>query len=178
MGSTPSMESLLMPRCPTLIAGLVTLQFFKNCFPRSSVAFPVCFFVFVAVIQIWNSGVGGGSAGGASAPPNISTFWKFGQNPWKSEQNPQISRKNLWKFWQKWRPKLFYLKKLSPQRLQDNKWRPFFKGHTKKRSAKLHKNFLGKIGKIWAKILCTPKNLIAPTPMVRNICLTDISHLT
>jgi len=24
---------------------------------------------------------------------------------------------------------------------------------------------LGKFGKIWAKILCTPKNLIAPTPM-------------
>jgi len=30
---------------------------------------------------------------------------------------------------------------------------------------KLEDNFLGKFGKIWAKILCTRKNLLAPTPM-------------
>jgi len=30
---------------------------------------------------------------------------------------------------------------------------------------KLHDNFLGKFGKIWAKIFCTPKTLLAPTPM-------------
>ena len=53
MGSTSSMESLLSGgNC--LVAGLVTLQFFQNCFPRSSVAFPVCFFVFGAVIQVGN----------------------------------------------------------------------------------------------------------------------------
>jgi len=31
---------------------------------------------------------------------------------------------------------------------------------------KLHDNILGMFGKIWAKFLCTPKNLLAPTPMV------------
>jgi len=31
--------------------------------------------------------------------------------------------------------------------------------------AMLHKNFSGKFGKIWSKILCTPQNLPAPTPM-------------
>jgi len=30
---------------------------------------------------------------------------------------------------------------------------------------KLEANFLGKFGKIWAKILCTPQNLLAPTRM-------------
>jgi len=36
----------------------------------------------------------------------------------------------------------------------------------KNRSAKLHNKFLGKFEKIWAKILCTPKNLLAPTPIL------------
>jgi len=30
----------------------------------------------------------------------------------------------------------------------------------------LHDNFLRKFGKICAKIFCTPKNLLAPTPIV------------
>jgi len=30
----------------------------------------------------------------------------------------------------------------------------------------LHDNFFGKFEKIWAKILCTPNNLLAPTPTV------------
>jgi len=33
---------------------------------------------------------------------------------------------------------------------------------------KKHKNFSGKFGKIRAKILRTPKNLLAPTPMLEN----------
>jgi len=33
------------------------------------------------------------------------------------------------------------------------------------RSQKSHNNFSGKFGKIRAKILRTPKNLLAPTPM-------------
>jgi len=34
-------------------------------------------------------------------------------------------------------------------------------------------NFLGKFGKIWAKILCTPKNSLAPIPMTQSylMCL-------
>jgi len=34
-----------------------------------------------------SSGVGGEDAGGASAPLKVLVCWKFGQNPWKSEQN-------------------------------------------------------------------------------------------
>jgi len=30
---------------PPLVAGLVTLQLFQNCFPRISVVYPVCFLV-------------------------------------------------------------------------------------------------------------------------------------
>jgi len=41
-----------LPGCPTLVAGLVTLHFFQNWFPRSSVVFPVCFFVFDAVMPL------------------------------------------------------------------------------------------------------------------------------
>jgi len=37
-----------------------------------------------------------------------------------------------------------------------------FGDHTKKRSAKVAQLF----GKIWAKILCNPKTLLAPTPMI------------
>jgi len=33
----------------------------------------------------------------------------------------------------------------------------------------VHDNFLGKFGKGWAKILCTPKNSLAPTPMGPNM---------
>jgi len=60
---------------------------------------------------------------------------------------------------------LLYFKKLSPNVCRKTSEDHFLKGHTKKRSAKVAQNFLGKFGKIWAKILCTPKNLIAPTPM-------------
>ena len=34
---------------------------------------------------------------------------------------------------------------------------------------KLEDNFLGTFGNIWAKILCTPKNLLAPTPV--TLCM-------
>ena len=57
------------------------------------------------------------------------------------------------------------------QPLEKNTWRPFFGGHTNKRSLwslwdkvcrqKSHKNFSGKFGEIRAKILRTPKNLPA-----------------
>jgi len=36
-------------------------------------------------------------------------------------------------------------------------------------------NFLGKFGKIWAKILCTPKNVLAPAPVFGKVivCAPD-----
>ena len=37
---------------PALVAGLVTLQFFQNCFSRIFVVFPVCFLLFGAVIPL------------------------------------------------------------------------------------------------------------------------------
>ena len=61
--------------------------------------------------------------------------------------------------------------------LQKNTWRPVFGGHINKRSSwSLWKKicrenctlkFLGKFGEIWAKILRTPKNLPARTPMMK-----------
>jgi len=32
-----------------------------------------------------------------------------------------------------------------------------------------HKNFSGKFGEIWAKIFCTPKIFLSPTPMVKYV---------
>jgi len=54
----------------------------------------------------------------------------------------------------------------------------FFEVTTQKRPAKFHDNILGKFGKIWAKIRCIPKNLLASTPMAvihnSNICRLNI----
>ena len=66
--------------------------------------------------------------------------------------------------------------------LRKNTWRPFLGGHTKKKSSwsfwekicrkNCTKNFSGKFGEIRAKILRTPKDLPAPTPMMkRHLCL-------
>jgi len=60
---------------------------------------------------------------------------------------------------------LLYFKKLSPNVCRKTSEVHFLKGDIKKRSAKAAQKLLGKLGKIWAKILCTPKNLLAPTPM-------------
>jgi len=113
------------------------------------------------VCHISSSGVGGGSAGGSTASLKILVCWKFGQNllkfgqnpwkfgknPWKSEQNPQMSRKNPWKFGQKWRPRLLYFKKLSPNVCRKTSENHFLKGHTKKRSAKLAQKLFGQVWK-------------------------------
>jgi len=59
---------------------------------------------------------------------------------------------------------------------KSSKWRPFiWRSHHKNGRQKLHDNFLGKFGKIWAKILCTRKNLLFPTTMlmcILNSCLS------
>ena len=39
----------------------------------------------------------------------------------------------------------------------------------------LHDYCLGKLGKIWAKILCTPKRLLAPTPMPLFVFVCSVS---
>ena len=58
--------------------------------------------------------------------------------------------------------------KVCRKTIEDN----FVEVAPQKRSAKVARQFLGKFGKILTKILCTPKNLLAPTPMVCSIMTT------
>jgi len=71
----------------------------------------------------------------------------------------EIWAKSL-KYEQKWSPTCFDLKKWSHEEC-------FFGGHPKYglHTQKVAKYFSGKFEEIWAKILRTPKNLPAPTPM-------------
>jgi len=50
--SAKSVKQGAISRLPLLVAGLVTLQLFQNCFPRIFVVFPVCFLVFVALMPL------------------------------------------------------------------------------------------------------------------------------
>jgi len=73
------------------------------------------------------------------------------------------------KIWAKWRPTLFDFKKWRP-RFAEKQVKTIFGGsHHKNGRQKLHDNFFVKFAKLWAKILCTPKNLLAPTPMCQTI---------
>jgi len=54
------------------------------------------------------------------------------------------------------------ISKNGAQRLQKNKRRPFFGGHTKKRSAKVGRQLFGQV----RENFCTPKNLLASTPVI------------
>jgi len=57
---------------------------------------------------------------------------------------------------------------MAPNILQKNKRKPSFWSSQQKWSAKLGRQLFGQV---WPKILCTPKNLLAPTPMFRrNTC--------
>jgi len=114
--------------------------------------------------KIITTGVVGGDA---SAPRKVLICWKSGRNPWKCEQTPWISG-------QKWRPTLFAFKKWSPtfaeKHMKTFFWRPhkenvfmIFVGEICRQTP--HKNFSGKFGEIWAKMLRTPNNLPPPTPM-------------
>jgi len=51
------------------------------------------------ITKFWHlsTGVGGGGAGGATAPPKVLIWWKFGQNPRKSQQNLWKPSQNFWK---------------------------------------------------------------------------------
>jgi len=45
----------------------------------------------------------------------------------------------------------------------------FLEVTTKNGRQNLHDNFLAKFGKIWAKMLCTAKNSLAPTPVANRL---------
>jgi len=90
---------------------------------------------------------------------------KIPENLRKIPENPSKTPENLGKNG----AQRCLTSKNGAQGLQKNKWRPFcWRSHQKNGRQKLHDNFLGKFGKFCAKILCTPKNLLAPTPMLRN----------
>jgi len=59
--------------------------------------------------------------------------------------------------------------KMGPNVYRETSKDHFLKVTPKKGRRKLRDNFLGKFGKICAKILCTPKNLLAPTPVLFNL---------
>jgi len=62
------------------------------------------------------------------------------------------------------------LGKMAPKVCRKTREDPVFgRSHHKNRRQKLHDNVFGKFGKIWAKIFCTPKNLLAPTTMCQTI---------
>ena len=50
----------------------------------------------------------------------------------------------------------------------------FLEATPKNGQQNLHDNFLGKFGNVWAKILCTPKNPLAPTPTLRCMNLVTL----
>ena len=117
-------------------------------------------------------GFGSGGAGGASAPPKKLICWKFGQNLLKFGQilenlgkipeNPNKIPKFLEKIPEnlgKSAAQRCFTSKNSPPTFAKKQVKTiFWKVTLKNGRKKLHKNFLGKFGKIWAKILCTPKN--------------------
>ena len=121
-------------------------------------------------------------AGGASAPQKfcfIENLDKIPENLGKTSGNlgkmPENPDKNGAQHLQKSTIKTFFWKS-----------RLFFGGHTKIRSScslwekiceqKAHKSFSGKFGEIRAKILCTPKNLPAPSPMTLTANLDFLCH--
>ena len=108
--------------------------------------------------SLGTSCVGGGVRGVQEHPQK---FW-FVENPNKIPEN--LGKNGA---------QCCLTSKNATQGLQKNRWRPYFwRSHHKNGWQKLHNNFLGTFGKNWAKILCTPKNLLAPTPMVGTISLS------
>jgi len=79
----------------------------------------------------------------------------LGKIPENPNKTLNYLKQHPWKSGQKWRP-TFEEKQVKTI---------FWRSHQKNGPQELEDNFLGKFGKIWAKIHCTPKNLLAPTPM-------------
>jgi len=106
-------------------------------------------------------------------------FGKIPENPNKIPENPNKIPENLGKIPEnlgKNGAQHCLTSKNGAQGLQKNKWRPFvWRSHHKNGQQKLHDNFLVEFGKIWAKILCAPKNLLAPTHMVTWSGITEVA---
>ena len=104
------------------------------------------------------SGVGGG---GAQVQAHPQKFW-FVENPGKIPVNLNKILENMGK---NGAQRCLTLK-MAPNVCRKISEEHFLEVIPKNGRQKLHDNFLGKFGKIWAKILCTPKNMPAPTPMI------------
>jgi len=108
---------------------------------------------------------------GFKLPPKVLICWKSGKKPWKCEQNSRKSAQNpenpnkIPKHLGKVPENLAkndalrcLTSKNGTQRLQKNKWRPFFGGHTKKLTAKVAWQLLGQVWENLGKNPLHPHN--------------------
>ena len=77
------------------------------------------------------------------------------------------------KIWAKMRPNVVWLRKMALKVCRKTSGDHFLEVTPQTPLEKVARldNFLGRFGEIWAKILCTPKNVLAPAPVLRTCCL-------